>query len=176
MCEQHQRIHRQPQRLALDNGTQRRRALVDIRTVLLEARVRVGAGERDELAVRASREQDARFFEQLARRGHVIRACFISGHRGQLPLRVLETVAPRRVRVMVRRVHASARKHVSAAHERGAMVLIVAHDARIIPYVDRVLNLEDGSLRDPDEEPSGTNLGQHNGSAKSIEAGHRYPG
>jgi putative ABC transport system ATP-binding protein len=35
----------------------------------------------------------------------------------------------------------------SAAHERGATVLIVAHDARIIPYVDRVFNLEDGRMR-----------------------------
>ena len=36
----------------------------------------------------------------------------------------------------------------NAAHERGATVLVVAHDARIIPFVDRVFYLEDGSLRD----------------------------
>src|SRR5439155_17858925 len=35
----------------------------------------------------------------------------------------------------------------AAAHERGATVLIVAHDSRIIPYVDRVFHLEDGRLR-----------------------------
>ncbi len=37
----------------------------------------------------------------------------------------------------------------TAAHERGATILVVAHDARIIPYVDRVFNLEDGSLVEP---------------------------
>jgi putative ABC transport system ATP-binding protein len=39
----------------------------------------------------------------------------------------------------------------TAAHERSAMVLIVAHDARIIPYVDRVFHLEDGFLRESEE-------------------------
>lgn len=38
----------------------------------------------------------------------------------------------------------------NAAHERGATVLVVAHDARIVPYVDRVFYLEDGVLREPD--------------------------
>jgi putative ABC transport system ATP-binding protein len=33
-----------------------------------------------------------------------------------------------------------------AAHERGTTVLVVAHDARIIPYADRVLHLDDGRL------------------------------
>ena len=33
-----------------------------------------------------------------------------------------------------------------AAHERGATILIVAHDSRIVPYVDRVIHLEDGCL------------------------------
>jgi putative ABC transport system ATP-binding protein len=40
----------------------------------------------------------------------------------------------------------------NAAHERGATVLIVAHDARIIPYVDRVYNLEDGCLHDTEDD------------------------
>lgn len=40
----------------------------------------------------------------------------------------------------------------AAAHERGATVLIVAHDARIVPYVDRVFHLEDGCLRENDDE------------------------
>jgi putative ABC transport system ATP-binding protein len=34
----------------------------------------------------------------------------------------------------------------AAAHERGASVLAVSHDARIVPYADRVFYLEDGSL------------------------------
>ena len=40
----------------------------------------------------------------------------------------------------------------NAAHERNSTVLIVAHDARIIPYVDRVYNLEDGCLHEGEEE------------------------
>jgi putative ABC transport system ATP-binding protein len=38
-----------------------------------------------------------------------------------------------------------------AAHDRGATVLVVAHDARIVNYVDRVFYLEDGSLRETEE-------------------------
>jgi putative ABC transport system ATP-binding protein len=38
-----------------------------------------------------------------------------------------------------------------AAHERGSTVLIVAHDSRIVPYVDRVFYLEDGQLRESSE-------------------------
>jgi putative ABC transport system ATP-binding protein len=34
----------------------------------------------------------------------------------------------------------------SAAHERGATVLMVAHDSRLMPYADRVLHIEDGRL------------------------------
>jgi putative ABC transport system ATP-binding protein len=34
-----------------------------------------------------------------------------------------------------------------AAHERGAAVLVVAHDDRIVPYADRVFCMEDGRLR-----------------------------
>jgi putative ABC transport system ATP-binding protein len=63
----------------------------------------------------------------------------------------------------------------SAAHERGATVLIVAHDARIIPYADRVFLLEDGALRESDEDPSATNLGQHKPGINGIDA-KRYPG
>lgn len=33
-----------------------------------------------------------------------------------------------------------------AAHDNGATILVVAHDARLIPHVDRVLHLEDGCL------------------------------
>jgi putative ABC transport system ATP-binding protein len=39
-----------------------------------------------------------------------------------------------------------------AAHERGAAVLVVAHDPRIIPYADRVFNLEDGYLLEPEDD------------------------
>jgi putative ABC transport system ATP-binding protein len=38
----------------------------------------------------------------------------------------------------------------NAAHDRGASVLVVAHDARIVPYSDRVFKLEDGRLLDDD--------------------------
>jgi len=38
----------------------------------------------------------------------------------------------------------------SAARERGTTVLVVAHDSRIVPYVDRVLRLEDGCLDEPE--------------------------
>ena len=38
----------------------------------------------------------------------------------------------------------------NAAHERGATILVVAHDSRIVPFVDRVYYLEDGCLRDPE--------------------------
>ncbi len=34
----------------------------------------------------------------------------------------------------------------SAAHERGATIFVVAHDARIVPFADRVCYLEDGRL------------------------------
>ena len=34
----------------------------------------------------------------------------------------------------------------NAAHDRGASVVIVAHDARIVPYSDRVFKMEDGRL------------------------------
>ena len=34
----------------------------------------------------------------------------------------------------------------AAAHERGATLLVVSHDARIVPFVDDVFHLEDGRL------------------------------
>src|SRR5208282_6511253 len=33
-----------------------------------------------------------------------------------------------------------------AAHDCGATILVVAHDSRLIPHVDRVFHLDDGSL------------------------------
>jgi putative ABC transport system ATP-binding protein len=46
----------------------------------------------------------------------------------------------------------------TAAHERGATVLVVAHDSRIIPYADHVFYMEDGRLRDSSEGGSPTGL------------------
>src|SRR5262249_60277825 len=40
-----------------------------------------------------------------------------------------------------------------AARERGATVLVVAHDARVVPFADRVFQLEDGSLREQPVSP-----------------------
>jgi putative ABC transport system ATP-binding protein len=37
----------------------------------------------------------------------------------------------------------------AAAHERGATVLMVSHDPRVIPYADQVFHLEDGRLAEP---------------------------
>src|SRR6185437_6262329 len=39
----------------------------------------------------------------------------------------------------------------SAAHDRGATVLVVAHDSRIIEHVDRVVYMADGLLRQQEE-------------------------
>lgn len=39
----------------------------------------------------------------------------------------------------------------TAAHDTGATVLCVAHDARIVPYADKVFYLEDGRLQDNEE-------------------------
>jgi putative ABC transport system ATP-binding protein len=41
----------------------------------------------------------------------------------------------------------------AAAHEQNSTILIVAHDARIVPMVDRVLHLEDGILFEGSEKP-----------------------
>jgi putative ABC transport system ATP-binding protein len=38
----------------------------------------------------------------------------------------------------------------TAAHERAAMVLVVSHDTRLVPYADRVFHLEDGRLHEPE--------------------------
>jgi putative ABC transport system ATP-binding protein len=42
----------------------------------------------------------------------------------------------------------------AAAHDQGSTILIVAHDARIIPFVDRVLHLDDGILYEGSEKPA----------------------
>ena len=46
----------------------------------------------------------------------------------------------------------------NAAHDRGATVLVVAHDARIIPYADRVFYMEDGCLRETEDEAQAREL------------------
>jgi putative ABC transport system ATP-binding protein len=40
-----------------------------------------------------------------------------------------------------------------AAHERGASVVMVAHDARIVPFCDHLFRLEDGRLSDAGDRP-----------------------
>ena len=39
-----------------------------------------------------------------------------------------------------------------AARERGATVLVVSHDARLVPYADRVFHLDDGHLSEQTPE------------------------
>jgi putative ABC transport system ATP-binding protein len=39
-----------------------------------------------------------------------------------------------------------------AAQQRGAILAVVSHDNRIIPYADQVLSLEDGQLKPPEHE------------------------
>jgi putative ABC transport system ATP-binding protein len=41
----------------------------------------------------------------------------------------------------------------TAAHDAGATILVVAHDARMIPHADRVFHLEDGVLVEGVERP-----------------------
>jgi putative ABC transport system ATP-binding protein len=65
-------------------------------------------------------------------------------------------------------------KHViellrNAAHDTDATVLVVSHDPRIIPLVDRVYHMEDGRLHDRDE-PHG-----HAGSNGSAASAPSYP-
>ncbi len=59
----------------------------------------------------------------------------------------------------------------AAAHERGASVLAVSHDARIVPYADRVFYLEDGSLmeRTPSVECTGQVLCLPTGGPDGLE-------
>jgi putative ABC transport system ATP-binding protein len=46
------------------------------------------------------------------------------------------------------------------ARERGAMVLVVTHDPRLLPFADRVFDLADGQLRaEPEHTASGLPLG-----------------
>ncbi len=38
----------------------------------------------------------------------------------------------------------------AAAHDQEATILVVAHDARIVPFADQVLHMEDGCLTEPE--------------------------
>lgn len=38
----------------------------------------------------------------------------------------------------------------AAAHDRKATILVVSHDARLVPYADQTLHLVDGSLAEPE--------------------------
>jgi putative ABC transport system ATP-binding protein len=58
----------------------------------------------------------------------------------------------------------------NAAHDRGATVLVVAHDPRIIRYADRVFYLEDGRLQDSEDEPA-----QHEPHSWISSGGSHYP-
>lgn len=49
----------------------------------------------------------------------------------------------------------------NAAHERGATLLVVSHDSRIVPYVDTVFHLEDGRLTDNDPLTAGLEHAVH---------------
>jgi putative ABC transport system ATP-binding protein len=46
----------------------------------------------------------------------------------------------------------------NAAHDRGATILIVAHDERIKPFADRVLHLDEGRLKDEGHEGHGLSV------------------
>ncbi len=41
----------------------------------------------------------------------------------------------------------------AAAHDAGATILVVAHDSRLIPHVDRVFHLDDGCLVEGGDRP-----------------------
>lgn len=57
----------------------------------------------------------------------------------------------------------------TAAHDHGATILVVAHDARMIPHVDRVLYLEDGCLVEGTEK-----VLAHHGSTNGNGQGHGH--
>ncbi|MBV8487511.1 MAG: ABC transporter ATP-binding protein [Planctomycetaceae bacterium] len=50
-----------------------------------------------------------------------------------------------------------------AAHEQSCMVLVVAHDPRVVPFAERILPMEDGHWKGPDataENPPGPDHGK----------------
>jgi putative ABC transport system ATP-binding protein len=53
------------------------------------------------------------------------------------------------------------------ALERRATVFVVAHDARLVPYADRVYHLNDGRLAEPPGDPAGQEGGGRTGAART---------
>jgi putative ABC transport system ATP-binding protein len=43
----------------------------------------------------------------------------------------------------------------AAAHDRGAAILVVSHDHRLLPYVDVYYHMEDGHLEERDRSLTG---------------------
>jgi len=66
----------------------------------------------------------------------------------------------------------------SAAHDRGATVVMVSHDSRVVPYADRVFHLEDGHLLENDDmgSPSSPSLRTDTLSAEDDSGTHTLPG
>ena len=82
--EQHERVERQTQMLALDDEAHRRGAAMHVLAVSLEPFVVVGAGQGDVSSVRVAGEQDAGFLEQLARGRDVIGDRVLRGQAREL--------------------------------------------------------------------------------------------
>ncbi len=55
----------------------------------------------------------------------------------------------------------------NAAHERGATILVVSHDVRMVPLADQVFHMEDGRLTGPDA--TGTELPTHDDAVPTLE-------
>ena len=53
----------------------------------------------------------------------------------------------------------------AAAHERGATVLVVTHDHRLVPFADRVFEMTDGRLANSEGEPAGAHRPRGEGGA-----------
>jgi putative ABC transport system ATP-binding protein len=62
-----------------------------------------------------------------------------------------------------------------AAHQEGAAVLIVSHDARLVPYADRVFHLEDGRLAKPGRLPVRSQEAKHRSQARRRLLLHSLP-
>jgi hypothetical protein len=101
MREEHERIERQTQVLAFDDGAHRRGAGVDLFPVSLEPFVVVGARERDEAAGLVAREKDACLLEQLAGGRDVIGDGVLRRQARQPLSRTVNAVAPFRAAVVI---------------------------------------------------------------------------
>jgi putative ABC transport system ATP-binding protein len=61
----------------------------------------------------------------------------------------------------------------NAARDRGATVFVVAHDARIIPFADRVFYMEDGCVRETEDEAQARELVLRHGHTTNHGVPHR---